>query len=280
MLQNSIELLKNARNSKCCVPAFNVYNLETITAAFSAAKKTEAPVIIAFGESYLKYASFDTISAIVRSLDKAHPFPVVLHLDHCKEPDNIKEAISSGFTSVMYDGSALPFEENIENSRSIVEYAHSQNVSMEGELGKLNEEGGAEGLKPAQDDYTDPDKAFEYVTRTRIDSLAVSVGNAHGLYHGIPHLALGRLSEIYDKTRIPLVLHGGSGIPDVQVLKAIDIAIAKINFNTELQLAGTRAIAEVLDSEDHRTCRMEKLTSEAQKQITSTMESIILQVYK
>lgn len=280
MLQNSTELLKTARREKRCLAAFNVYNMETIQAAFSASAATRAPIILAFGESYLPYTSFDMVAAMVRALDRNHPFPAVLHLDHCRTPDHIKAAIAAGFTSVMYDGSALPFQQNVSNTASMAQYAHERNVSIEGELGKLNPEDGAEtGGGLSGDEYTDPAQALEYVRRTGIDALAVSVGNVHGLYHGKPHLSQDRIREIYKMTQLPLVLHGCSGIPPAQLQEAVRNAVAKININTDLALAGTCAVAEVLAHENYRYCRMEKLTSAAQKRITLTMEEAIRLTY-
>lgn len=276
MLQNSAKLLKVAREEKRCIAAFNVYNMETIQAAFSASRNTCSPVILAFGESYLKYTDFDVVVAMVRSLDRSHPFPVVLHLDHCKKSENIREAIAAGFTSVMYDGSALPFRQNTANTADVVKYAHERNVSVEGELGRLNpEDGEKKDNQVFQDEYTDPFQALNYVQQTGVDALAVSAGNVHGLYHGKPHLAQERILEIYRMTHLPLVLHGCSGIPPEQLQKAIHSAVAKININTDLSLTGTRAIAEALSREDFHSCRMEKLTSEAQRQITLAMEKII-----
>jgi len=281
MLQNSIELLKSARKSGRCLAAFNIYNLETIAAAFSAAERTQAPVILAFGEGYLKYASFETIAAIVNSLDKYHQLPVVLHLDHCRSIENIRAAIAAGFTSVMYDGSALPFKENIVYTKLVAEYAHDLGVSVEGELGRMNSEDGRDDYSThTGSDYTDPQQALEYFEQTRIDSLAVSVGNAHGLYKGVPNLVFSRISEIYEKTKLPLVLHGSSGIPDEQLVKAIGIAISKVNINTELAITGAFAIKELLSQEDSTPVRMEILMSQAKKQMDLVMEHYIRLTYR
>lgn len=270
MLINSIELLKKAKAEKRCIPAFNVYNLETIRSAFKASKNTGNPVIIAFGETYLKYTSFETIVGIVKELDKDMELPIVLHLDHCKNVEVVKQAIDAGFTSVMYDGSHLNFGDNITNTKEVVEYAHSRGVSVEGELGYMNPEDGSTTVEIGAEAYTNPDQALEYVTKTGIDSLAVVVGNAHGLYKGEPHLEFDIIREIDKKLGIPLVLHGASGIGKDQIKKAVDIAVAKINVNTEIALSGSKACKEYLLKNEN--VRFEILMEVAEDDMTKVME--------
>lgn len=271
MIVSSRELMLEARKNRTCLPAFNVYNLETIQAAFGAAMEIKMPVIIAFGESYIRQAGLGVISAIVRELDRKHPYPVVLHLDHCKDIETIREALEAGFTSVMYDGSALPFKENIANTSKVVELSRLFGASVEGELGCLNPEDGSDMEERLV--FTDPENAGEYVRMTGVDALAVSVGNAHGLYKGIPNLDFERLEEIYVKTGIPLVLHGCSGLPEAQVRKAIGIAVAKINVNTEIALAGSQAVREKLDSV--KNARLEILMISAQERMKQTMRNYL-----
>ena len=235
------EILEECIRTKSAVPAFNIYNLETAQAALSVATQYNSPVFLAFGEKYLDGVDFYTISAMVKSLATLHKIPVCLHLDHCTSFNHIKEAIDAGFTSVMYDGSSLSLSENIENTLVVVRYAHEKGVSVEAEIGGMNSETGTDGVSPNQLRYTVPAEAKELVEKTKVDSLAVSVGNAHGLYKDSPHLNIQRIKEIYDSTRIPLVLHGSSGIPFDQIKKAIQSGIAKINVNTELAVAGAEA---------------------------------------
>lgn len=274
MLVNSIELLKMTRATKSCIPAFNVYNLETIKAAFEASKNTDRPVIIAFGEGYLKYVSFDTIVAIVKSLDIGNEIKTVLHLDHCKDVNIVKKAIDAGFTSVMYDGSHLNFEDNIKNTIEVVNYAHERNVSVEGELGYMNPEDGSTTVEIGAKAYTSPEQAKEYVQKTRIDSLAVVVGNAHGLYKGEPHLEFSLLEKIYKEVNIPLVLHGASGISEEQIKKAIEISVSKINVNTEIALTASRKCKEYLA--ENNNVRFEILMDFAKDSMVKVMEDFLI----
>lgn len=272
MLTNSITLLKDARVHARCIPAFNVYNLETAQAAFQAAKLVQKPVITAFGEGYQENASLPVMAAIVKTLAEQHPYPVVLHLDHCKEIDTIYRAIDAGFTSVMYDGSRLPLKDNIANTLRVVQYAHERGVSVEGELGCMNPEDGSEMPDSiSHSAYTDVNQARQYVSETGVDALAVAVGNAHGLYKGTPHLNMERLEEIYQTTKIPLVLHGCSGIPPEQIRKAVSIAVAKINVNTELALAGSNQIAVLLRTKGN--VRLERLMLGAREGMAEVMKS-------
>ena len=274
MLVNSIELLKMTRAAKSCIPAFNVYNLETIKAAFEASKNTGRPVIIALGEGYLKYVSFDTIVAIVKSLDIGNDIKTVLHLDHCKDVNIVKKAIDAGFTSVMYDGSHLNFEDNIKNTIEVVNYAHERNVSVEGELGYMNPEDGSTTVEIGAKAYTSPEQAKEYVQKTGIDSLAVVVGNAHGLYKGEPHLEFSLLEKIYKEVNIPLVLHGASGISEEQIKKAIEISVSKINVNTEIALTASRKCKEYLA--ENNNVRFEILMDFAKDSMVKVMEDFLI----
>ncbi len=272
MLTNSITLLKDARAHARCIPAFNVYNLETAQAAFQAAKLAQKSVITAFGEGYQENASLPVMAAIVKTLAEQHPYPVVLHLDHCKEIDTIYRAIDAGFTSVMYDGSRLSLKDNIANTLRVVQYAHERGVSVEGELGCMNPEDGSEMPDSiSHSAYTDVNQARKYTAETGIDSLAVAVGNAHGLYKGTPHLNMERLEEIYQAAGIPLVLHGCSGIPAEQIRQAVSIAVAKINVNTELALAGSNQIAALLKGKEN--VRLEKLMLGAREGMVEVMKS-------
>ena len=270
MITNSIQLLKKAREQKKCLAAFNVYNLESIQAVFEVGHKLDIPIILAFGEGYLHHASLDVIAAIVYAHVKDYPNPVVLHLDHCKNLNVIKDAINAGFTSVMYDGSSLPFLKNIENSKIVVVYAHSHGVSVEGELGGLNPEDGSN----VSDAFvlTDPEQAEQYVTRTNVDSLAVSIGNAHGIYKGVPKLDFNRLELIYQRAKIPIVLHGCSGIPLNDLRKSISIAVSKINVNTEIALAGGIGVANALNAAQGKPVKLDILMVNAYLEMVKAIE--------
>ena len=271
MLISGGELLGEYRSRGKCIPAFNIYNLETIQAALAAAASEGEPVMLAFGEGYLSHASFEVISAMVRCLAGNHIWPVVLHLDHCKSVEHIREAVAAGFTSVMYDGCRLPLRENIRNTQEVVRLAHAAGVSVEGELGGMNEEDGSGS--EADLCFTDPGQAREYVLASGVDSLAVSVGNAHGVYKGKPELDFDRLNEIYEAVKVPLVLHGCSGIPREDIVRAAKIAVAKINVNTEIAMAGASRVRKELAS---GVQRYEKLTAAAREEMTGIMRSFLL----
>jgi fructose-bisphosphate aldolase class II len=274
MLKNSTELLKKARSTGQCIPAFNIYNLETIQAAFEASGAVRKAVILAFGESYRNNAPTAVISAIVREFARNDPFPAVLHLDHCKRMENIREALACGFTSVMFDGSSLPLEKNIRLTAQAAELAHAKGASAEGELGGMNPEDGSEsGSCPKKIFFTDVRQARRFVRETGVDSLAVSVGNAHGLYRGEPHLDLGRIADLSAAAGVPLVLHGCSGIPVQQLRKAAELGVSKINVNTELAMAGAATADKIFQAAEHP--RLEAMMLGARKEMESVMERIL-----
>lgn len=273
MLCPAVPLLREARERKRCIAAFNVYNLESIQAALAAAKAEGTPLMLAFGESFLDHAGFDVIAAMVRTLSTAFPHPVALHLDHCRTLENLKRAIDAGFTSVMFDGSRLPLDANIRATAEAVAHAHARGVSAEGELGGLNPEDGS-GAAMTSAAFTSPELAGTFVRESGVDCLAVSVGNAHGVYRGTPRLDLPRLERIAASVPVPLVLHGCSGIPAEQLAAAIRIGIAKINVNTEIALAGGRATQALLAA-GGTTPRFEKIAAEARTAMEQAMRPFL-----
>lgn len=276
MLMKLSFVLNKAKAEKRCIPAINVYNLETVQAVLTAAKNLQTPIIVSFGESYLKHASLKQIAAIVRHSAFNHDGPVVLHLDHAKRMDTIKNAIDCGFTSVMYDGSHLPFRQNIEHTRKVVELAGKNNISVEAELGYLNPEDGSSDESIANG-YTRVEEAEIFVKETKVDALAVAIGNAHGIYKGTPCLDFQRLCEISNAVDIPLVLHGSSGISEDQLKKAISLGIAKMNVNTEVALAGSEAIKRMLAQQG--IVRLERLMENAQAEMVKVIEKYIKFAY-
>lgn len=217
--------------------AFNVYDLVSAQAALDAACEVESPVLLAVGERYLEQVSLRVMRDMIAALAAGHPFPVGLHLDHAKHEETIRQALELGFTSVMFDGSSLPLEKNIELSRSFVKLAHSHGAAMEGEVGALNDEDGS-GETAA---FTQPEDAARFWQETGADLVAVAVGNRHGAYRGDPHVSLERLHAIAGQTGCPLVLHGCSGIPANTLHKAIQLGVRKLNINTEMAQAGATA---------------------------------------
>lgn len=235
MLKNLTELFELEQQKDKAFGAFNIYNYETIKGVLAAAEEKKTGVILAFGAKYLTNIDFSTVVAITKSLAETINYPVVLHLDHCTDFSLIKRAIEAGFTSVMYDGSMLTYEENVANTKKVVDLAKAKNVSVEGELGSLAAgQGSHEGLPEDLEVYTNPEQAKEFVERTGVDCLAVSIGTVHGMYAREPNIRLDILAAINELVTVPLVLHGGSGTPVEKIQGAIKKGIAKINVNTEL----------------------------------------------
>ncbi|MEN3931220.1 class II fructose-bisphosphate aldolase [Microvirga sp. W0021] len=241
--------LADARRNRYAIGSFNVYNSETIRGVVETGIEMKLPTIVAFGASYMPNMRLKDVAALTRSMAEDADIPVVLHLDHCKSLDVIKEAIDVGFTSVMYDGSALPFAENLANAAKVVKMAHAANVGVEAELGGIakgedsNEEDGTEI-------YTSPDEAVEMVRESGIDALAVSIGTVHGMYAGEPRVDVNRLKMISAVVDIPLVLHGGSGTPEAIIRECIANGIAKINVNTEISVHTIDNVRKYLAAND------------------------------
>lgn len=234
-------LLDEAKRGGYAVPAFNVDNLESVIGVLRAAENTGRPVIIQTIPRTLRYGGIPAYSALVRALYKGNP-DISIHLDHGGDVDICKACIEAGYTSVMIDGSALPFEDNIALTGKVVAVAHPAGVSVEGELGTIGGKEETEGKIR----YTEVAEAEEFVARTGADSLAIGVGTAHGVYKGVPHIAVDRIEEIAAKVDIPLVLHGASGLSDDVITACIRAGISKINFATQLRQAFTQGLKEGL----------------------------------
>lgn len=263
MLVTAKEILQKAHRGRYAVPGFNVDNLEMLQAVVEAAEEVHSSIIVATSESSLAYAGFRNLRALTY-LAAEGKATLALHLDHGKDLELIKRCIDGGWTSVMFDGSDLPYEENVKKTKMIVRWAHKRSVSVEAELGAL---GTDEDLKKkGATHFTDPEQAVDFVKRTGIDALAISIGTAHGPFkaEGSVRLDFKRLAEIKRLTCMPLVLHGASGIPkklltvahnqcdlihdcvrtegargvsDVSIRKAIALGINKVNIGTDLRLA-------------------------------------------
>ena len=243
------EMLKMAQEGSYAVGAFNAENMEMVQAIIAAAEAENAPVMIQTTPGTLKYAGPACFAGLVSRLGRDAKVPVALHLDHGNSFELAEKCAQEGYTSLMIDGSLLPFEENIALTRRVVEMAGD--LPVEAELGTV---GGKEDTHEAQAQYTDPDEAAEFVSRTGISSFAVAIGTAHGVYKGEPKLDLNRLSEVRAKVDIPLVLHGTSGVPVDQVKECIRRGICKVNYATDLRIAFTagvrKATAELPDAFD------------------------------
>jgi fructose-bisphosphate aldolase class II len=237
------ELLSKAEKEGYAVGAFNTNNLEITLAIVEAASQERSPVILAVSPSAMEYAGVAYLSAIAKVASESVDVPVSLHLDHGTSMEHVEAALDHGFSSVMIDGSKLPFEENLGLTRKVVELADAKGASTEGELGRLVGVEDTVSVSEREASMTDPDQAAEFVERTGVDALAVAIGNAHGWYKGRPDLDFDRLRVIKSKVSTFLVLHGASGIPDDMIREAGSIGVDKINIDTEVRDAFRQAVA-------------------------------------
>jgi fructose-bisphosphate aldolase class II len=248
VFRTNTELMSQARKGGYAVGAFNSNNLEITKAIFNAAKEEQSPIIFAISPSAAKYAGMENLVAMARIHTEETGVPVSVHLDHGTEMEHVMHAIQTGFSSVMYDGSKLPYEENVRMTKLVADMAHSIGVSVEGELGRLVGVEDHISVSEREASMTDPDQALDYVERTGIDALAVSIGNAHGWYKGKPQLDFKRLEDIKNRVgnKALLVLHGASGIPDEDIRTAVSLGVTKINIDTEIRDAFKRGIAQFM----------------------------------
>lgn len=239
-------MLQKAQQQGYAVPAFNIHNLETMQVVVEAAAEMRSPVILAGTPGTYLYAGTANVVAIVQQLAAEYRIPLAVHLDHHETLLDIENKVNAGIRSAMIDGSHLPFAENIALVQQVTEYCHRYDVSVEAELGRLGgvEDGISVDARDAR--YTSPEQAEEFVRATSIDSLAVAIGTAHGLYHGTPELDFTRLEQIRDRVSVPLVLHGASGLPDSDIQQAIRLGVCKVNVATELKIAFSDALKQHL----------------------------------
>lgn len=245
-LVSMTKMLQDAKAGKYAVGQFNINNLEYVQAILQAAEEEKSPAILGVSEGAARYmGGYDVVVAMVKAVYKAQgtTVPVAIHLDHGSSFAECAKAIHAGFTSVMIDASHAPFEENVAITSKVVELAHLHGVSVEAELGIV---GGEEDGVVGKVMYADPKECQELVERTGIDTLAPALGSVHGTYKGEPKLGFKEMEEIGAATGVPLVLHGGTGIPLKDIQKAISFGTAKINVNTENQIQQTKTVREVL----------------------------------
>ncbi|MEK6823195.1 MAG: class II fructose-1,6-bisphosphate aldolase [Nanoarchaeota archaeon] len=272
VLATGLKVLTKADRGSYAVGAFNVNNMEILQGVVRAAEATRSPVFVQTSEGAIDYAGLECLYTMMLYAAESSSVPVVIHLDHGRDLDVVRKCIKIGYTSVMYDGSHLPFEENIATTRNVVRWAHRHGVSVEAELGTI---GGAEDKVSARTIvYTEPDVARSFIERTGCDSLAIAIGTSHGAYKfaGQAQLDLARLRVIKRLLRMPLVLHGASGVPqqlvekikqfggdlgtpegvpDDQIAQAVRLGINKVNTDTDLRLAFTEAVRETLVTNVH-----------------------------
>lgn len=249
MLVSLNEILAIAKEKNRAVGAFNTPNLECVTAVLDAAEKLNVPVILSHAELHEPAAPLSVIGPVMVDAARRAKVPVCVHLDHCETLSYMEEALELGFTGVMYDGSALSYEENVANTKIAVKMVKKYNANVEAEIGTLaSREGGTETA--AGPVYTDPDLAARFCRETGIDALAPSFGTAHGIYKSRPVLDLDRVKVISEKTGLPLVMHGGSGVSDGDYRTAIRNGIRKINYYSYMSRAAVSAVQEMLEKED------------------------------
>lgn len=239
-------MLRRAKEKKYAVGQFNINNLEFTQAIIEAASEERSPVIFGVSEGALKYMGLEFTVAMAKAAADKYAIPVALHLDHGSSFTVVMQCIRAGFSSVMFDGSHHPFAENIALTKKIVEAAHIMGVSVEGELGTIG--GTEDDLSVAEEDaaFAKPEEAVLFWEETRVDALALAVGTAHGVYKGEPHIRFDIIAEVANKIEAPIVLHGGSGVPDESIRKAISHGVGKVNVNTENQIASTETIRKIL----------------------------------
>ena len=242
MLVNLNEVLKKAQKGKYAVGLFNTTDTDMLQAVIEAAEESNSPVILGTAEVLLPYGELKLIAPSVIAAAKRAKVPVVVYYDHGLTFDRCIEALKLGFSSIMFDGSAKPYEQNIAETREMVKIAHAFGATVEGEIGHVGEAAKEDNL--LTDMYTTPEEAKAYLDATGVDALAVAIGSAHGVYKKKPMLNIERLKEISGEVKVPLVLHGGSGLSDDDFKNTIRNGIAKVNIFTDLCLAGERAMKD------------------------------------
>lgn len=242
MLVNLNEVLKKAQKGKYAVGLFNTTDTDMLQAVIEAAEESNSPVILGTAEVLLPYGELKLIAPSVIAAAKRAKVPVVVHYDHGLTFDRCIEALKLGFSSIMFDGSAKPYEQNIAETCEMVKIAHAFGATVEGEIGHVGEAAKEDNL--LTDMYTTPEEAKAYLEATGVDALAVAIGSAHGVYKKKPMLNIERLKEIRNTVDVPLVLHGGSGLSDDDFKNTIRNGIAKVNIFTDLCLAGERAMKD------------------------------------
>ena len=238
-------ILLEAKANRFAIGAFNVNTYDEMIAIADEAEKRKLPVIMMASMSSAKFFGISTFAKLCRVLDAKYNIPIISHLDHCTKPELLLECAEAGFDSVMYDGSHGLYEDNVATTRELADKCHKLGVFIEAELGIIQGEEGP--VKSAFSEFTNPDYVADFVERTHLDSLAVSIGNAHGFYKGVPEIHFDLLEKIRNNIpEVALVLHGGTGIPQEDIRRAITMGITKVNVGTEIRAAYVRGIREYM----------------------------------
>lgn len=246
MLVNMNDILLPAKAGGYGVGFFNAVNVEMARAIIETAEELQAPVMVGTAEVLLPAMELERVAEYLIPMAKKASVPVCVHYDHGLTFERCMEALKLGFTSVMYDCSTASYEENVEKVSNMTKICHAMGVTVEGELGHVGDNAGAGKLENPSDYFTDPDMAVDFVQKTGVDSLAVAVGNAHGDYAFPPKLDFDRIQVISEKTGLPLVLHGGSGLADNDFRTAVKLGVSKVNIFTDIDKAGKAGIEEGL----------------------------------
>ena len=275
MIMNMEEMLKKAQSGKYAVPQFNVNNLEWAKFILEECEANKSPVILGISEGAIKYmGGYKTVANMLKALiaDLKITIPVAIHLDHGSSVESCLSAISAGFSSVMIDASRNSLDLNIELTSKVVKVAHKYSVTVESEVGTIS---GSEDSITGSETFATIEECMAMYNKTKIDALAPALGSVHGLYKGEPNLQFHRILEISNKIPTPLVLHGGSGIPDDKIREAINCGITKINVNTELQIAWAKDVRHFLAT-DSRTYDPRKIIKAGEKGLKKTVREKIL----
>lgn len=274
MIVNAKEMLLKGKLEKYAVPHFNINNLEWIRYILEECEKNNSPVILGVSEGAAKYmGGYVVVASLVKNLHNSLNItvPVAIHLDHGSSPEECIKAIVAGFTSVMYDGSKETLEENIKKTKEVVDFAKQFDVSVEAELGHI---GGAEDGIVDEIAYAKLEDCIKLCKETNIDFLAPALGSSHGIYEGIPKLNFELMKQISEEVDLPLVLHGGSGIPDELIKNSIECGISKINVNTELQISWSNQVRKYLNESDAYDPR--KIIKSGEIDMKNTIEDKII----
>lgn len=271
MIVNAKKMLKEARENGKCITHFNINNLEWTKYILEKCNELKKPVIIGVSEGAIKYmGGYNVVSHLVYSLvkDLNIDIDVCLHLDHGSSIESCKKAIDSGFSSVMIDASKYNLKENINITKEVVKYAHDRNVTVEAEVGHI---GGVEDEIASGVLVASLSDCINFVKETKVDMLAPAIGSVHGIYKGEPKLDFELLSSLKNSLNIPLVLHGGSGIPDEKIVKSIKLGISKININTELQQAWHEGVMKYIKNNEE-VYDPRKIISSGEKELKNIIE--------
>ncbi|MGW7911590.1 class II fructose-1,6-bisphosphate aldolase [Staphylococcus xylosus] len=267
-------IIQYAKESGFAIPQMNINGLVWIEGILKAAENQQSPIIIGTTDKNIEYlGGYQFILDTIKNKAKAMKvtIPILIHLDHGLSVENCKYAVDAGYDSVMFDGSSLPIEENIKQTKEVVEYAHQKGVFVEGEVGAV---GGEEDGLTGEVKYADIDECIDLVKETELDTLAPALGSVHGKYQGEPDLGFEEMNMIRNKVDVPLVLHGASGISNFDLQRAIKLGHAKINFNTEINMSWTKQLRDTLEG-DKDLFSPQKILKPSTQAIEKTAEKII-----